>query len=636
MPTSLLNRSSGSGVRSKMHMRMRTLAVGVLAAALPTSYAFARELLMKPMPGRVFELAGRPVGGAKPASATAAYLTGARIMAAGDGALVIDADSGALIKTNKAGKNIGQLAIGRGAGLMTFDAAAGIAYVADRRNDRIAVVQTDKMTIASSIKTPAEPYGVALSPDRKRLLVSTIADRTLVAYDVATGTEAWRTPLGSEPRGISVSPDGTRALVAYLTTGTVDQVTLAGTRSVDHIAISNAASARRCRRCGNDGDSFARGSFAVTYLGEHQAVVPFQREVPVQENDGAERTGSYGGGSGESPLTHQLAFLGFGDGYTEQVTAQIAQHQPRALAWDQAHDALYVAGLGTDSLVQIRNASQASIAAGLSVTLTSGKDRCGPDGLAITAAGNVLVWCSFTRSVEQIEVVDAGGKLAESTSLVEGPALVATAMTARQHEGLVLFHAAEPQISERGTLACASCHPDNRTDGLSWRIEKKELQTPLLAGRLVGTHPFKWDGTDATLRDSLRSTMQRLGGVGLPRREIDALATYLEALPAVRTPTREATQVARGKQLFDAEGCRSCHEGPAYTDRERHKFAGTLKQSDTPSLLGVSASAPYFHDGSAATLEALLQDRGAVHGMADTAALTDQQVADLTAFLDTL
>jgi hypothetical protein len=44
----------------------------------------------------------------------------------------------------------------------------------------------------------------------------------------------------------------------------------------------------------------------------------------------------------------------------------------------------------------------------------------------------------------------------------------------------------------------------------------------------------------------------------------------------------------------------------------------------------------YFHDGSAATLEALLRDRGAVHGMADTARLTDQQIADLTAFLDTL
>ena len=130
--------------------------------------------------------------------------------------------------------------------------------------------------------------------------------------------------------------------------------------------------------------------------------------------------------------------------------------------------------------------------------------------------------------------------------------------------------------------------------------------------------------------------MKRLGGFGLGKRETDALAAYLEGLPAPRTPTREVAQVSRGRKLFEAEGCRSCHEGPAYTDRERHKMAGTLRESDTPSLLGLAASAPYFHDGSAATLDALLHDRGAVHGMADTARLTDRQVADLTAFLDTL
>jgi cytochrome c peroxidase len=209
-------------------------------------------------------------------------------------------------------------------------------------------------------------------------------------------------------------------------------------------------------------------------------------------------------------------------------------------------------------------------------------------------------------------------------------------MTARQHDGLIVFHAASAAVSESGNLACASCHPDNRADGLSWRIEKHELQTPVLAGRLVGTHPYKWDGGDATLRDSLRSTMKRLGGSGLSRRDTDALAAYLESLPAVRTPTRDPVQVARGRKVFDGEGCRSCHDGPTYSDRQLHKLAGTLQESDTPSLVGVAASAPYFHDGSAATLEALLRDRGAVHGMADTARLTDQEITDLTAFLDTL
>jgi mono/diheme cytochrome c family protein len=367
-------------------------------------------------------------------------------------------------------------------------------------------------------------------------------------------------------------------------------------------------------------------------------VVPFQRETPVQSRNGFENTGSYGGGF-EPPVVHELAFMSLGSDRTSQVTAQIAEHQPHALAWDGAHDALYVAGLGSDTILQVRNASQATIAQGVSATVTSGKDRCGPDGIAVTAHGDLLVWCAFTRNVERVDFVDAKGELATATKLSSGPTMIASAMSAAQHDGMVLFNASSSQISQRGGLACASCHPDGRADGLSWRIEKNELQTPLLAGRLVGTHPFKWDGGDKDLRASLATTMKRLGGTGLAKDETDALASYLEALPPPRTPTRDKTAVARGKKLFDSAelGCRSCHDGANYTDQEKHKFAGSsLPEVDTPSLIGLASSAPYFHDGSAATLEALLRDRGAVHGMAETSKLNDQQVNDLTAFLETL
>jgi cytochrome c peroxidase len=109
-------------------------------------------------------------------------------------------------------------------------------------------------------------------------------------------------------------------------------------------------------------------------------------------------------------------------------------------------------------------------------------------------------------------------------------------------------------------------------------------------------------------------------------------------MPTVRPPTRDAQTVARGKQLFDSAelGCRTCHDGKTYSDNQKHKLSGTLAESDTPSLLGLAASAPYYHDGSAPTLETLLRDRAAVHGMSDTSKLTDPQVRDLIAFLETL
>ncbi len=628
-------------------MRMRKklaviLPIGALTAAIAAPVA-ARSISkdFRSFAGVSFGLQGRPIGGTKPAKATAAYLAGTRIAAVGDGALVIDADSGQLIRTDKDGNNVGALAIGKNAGLMAYDPVGKLAYVADRSGNRVAVVKVgDKLEVSATYKTPVEPYGVALSPDRKTVLVTTIADRTLVSFEASSGKEQWRTGLGREPRNIAVSPDGKRAIVAYLTTGTVDQIDLVETKQAEHIALSTQNNQRRFRSPGS-GDAFARGAFTALFMGEQQAIVPFQRETPVQQIGGGERTGSYGGGF-EAPINAQLAFLATNGESTSQVIAQMSQHQARALAWDSDRDALYVVGLGSDTMLQLKNASQVTITEGASATLPQSSGRCGPDGVAIASDGDVLVWCSFSRSVKRIDTVDDKGKLAASVApskIANGPTLVASSFDEKQHVGMELFHIASTQVSAGGAMACASCHPDGRADGLSWRIDKHELQTPVLVGRVAGTHPYKWDGGDPDIKASLTGTMKRLGGTGLKADQTAALAAYLEALPAPQAPSRDTQMVARGQKLFDSAelGCRSCHDGAKYTDNTKHEFkAVTLKESDTPSLVGLAAGAPYYHDGSAATLESLLRDRARVHGMAETAKLTDTQVNDLIAFLETL
>ncbi|HEY4177552.1 MAG TPA: c-type cytochrome [Kofleriaceae bacterium] len=609
-------------------MRPRNLAALclVVAAAVPAVSYAKRMVDIDEMDMAVpdFALHGRALGGTKSATGGAAYLAGSRIAVAGNGVLVIDADSGNLMSTTADNKLLAKLSIGREAGLLAYDPVTSRAYVADRRGDRIVVVDTSQETLSvvASWKTPVEPYGVALAPDRKTLLVSTIADRTLVAFDTDKGSEKWRTGLGREPRGIAISPDGTRALVALLATGTVDQIDLTEAHKSEHIALSTTQGKR------NEVDAFARASFSVAFLGNGQAVVPFQRETPVQRAGAGERSGSYGGGF-DPPITQQLAFVSFSGHGTQQVTASTSGLQSRALTWDATHDSLYVASFANDQIQRIKDASKSTVASDVVINVGGGKTSCGPDGIAVKADGSVMVWCSLNRTVAHVD-----GK---NTAQIDTSApLVESALTTEQHKGMELFTTSSAAISQRGALACASCHPDNRADGLSWRIDKHVLQTPLLAGRIVGTHPYKWDGGDKDLNASLTSTMKRLGGFGLKKDETGALSAYVESLPAVRTPSRDATAVAHGKTLFDSEGCQSCHAGPSFTDNERHKLTGTLPESDTPSLVGVGASAPYFHDGSAATLEALLRDRGAVHGMADTSKLSDKDVADLTAFLETL
>jgi len=587
-------------LRSLAPVLVMTLAIGGLASARHREFE----------PPAPFTLFGPGIGGATAAPAAPAFLTGSRIAVIGDGALAIDADSGALFATDATGKSTSQLAIGHDAGLLAFDPVAKVAYVADRAGDRIVVVTTAAgLATRTSWKTPAEPYGVALTPDRKTLLVTMIADRKLVAFDVATGRQRFATRLGQEPRGVAISPDGTRALVSYLSSAMLDEVTLAGP-TLRHLGVASRF----------EGE-LVRGSFATTFLGDKLAVVPFQASRPgtPQTGESEENSGSYGG-SFDPPISHHLAFIAPATG--RQIAAEIAVQQPRAVAWDGASDVLYVAGMGTDSIVQIKRASQVDLAVGFHKRIAG----CGPDGLAVAASGDVLVWCSFTRSIARL-----------SKRLTRGPELVATAMTPTQHAGMVRFHTSSEHVSNFGQMACANCHFEGRADGVSWLIEKHNLQTPLLAGRMVGTEPFKWDGTAKDLETSLRQTTGRLGGTGLGKKQIGALAAYLRAMPAVRRPTANAQATTRGAALFESAGCTTCHDGARYTDQARHRLGGTLKAADTPSLVGLAASAPYFHDGSAVTLEAVLRERGGVHGMSETSKqLTDAQVADLVAFLESL
>ncbi|MBP9086589.1 MAG: c-type cytochrome [Kofleriaceae bacterium] len=616
------------------------LCVGAVVAAT-TQPVTARRPMSTPAPAPTFELENASVGGLATAAATPGFASSNAIAAISDGtiqlgAIAIDEDSGALVRTNRSGKLVARLPLRSGAAQLVYDPQRKLAYVTDRTADRVVVVEVSATGLKqrAAFATDGEPFGIALSPDKQTLLVTAIADRTLTAFDPANGTVRWKRKLSAEPRGVAISADGKRAAIAYLETGTVDYLMMSGeVGQVRHVTLQATA---RSRNAPGEAPprAFARNSFAVQFMGNNIALVPFQRSVPVQDRV-RENTDSYGGGF-SAPITQHLAFVGFQNERINQAVAHVSNHQVRALAWDGTSDTLYLAGLGNDTLVAIRNASQNNPAAQTKVALNADQDRCGPTGLAIASDGSVAVWCSFRRSVATVFFTEENNAVVGTVS--HGATLVASALSTKQHQGMVAFHIADARTSAGGAMACSSCHPDGRTDGLTWRIEKNELQTPVLAGRIAGTHPYKWDGGDKNLAISLTSTVRRLGGMGIDANMATALAAYLEKLPRPRAPTRNPDQVARGKALFEsaAVGCNSCHHGAAYTDNESHALDGTLANVDTPSLIGLAASAPYYHDGSAATLPSMLRNHGMVFGMADTDKLNSQQVADLTAFLESL
>lgn len=201
--------------------------------------------------------------------------------------------------------------------------------------------------------------------------------------------------------------------------------------------------------------------------------------------------------------------------------------------------------------------------------------------------------------------------------------------------GRALFHT-QTQVG----LACASCHPEGRDDGLVWQFENEGTRrTQSIAGHILERAPYHWAGDmpDLTvLMDNVFAV--RMAGPTPTRSQHMSLGPFLERIAAPAPgPVLDAQSVARGKELFNSAqvGCATCHSGPLFTNHQIVNV-GTGGAFKVPSLLGIGARAPFLHDGSAPTLAARFGATGGgdLHG--HTAQLRPQQIQDLVAYLNSL
>jgi cytochrome c peroxidase len=130
---------------------------------------------------------------------------------------------------------------------------------------------------------------------------------------------------------------------------------------------------------------------------------------------------------------------------------------------------------------------------------------------------------------------------------------------------------------------------------------------------------------------------------------LDAIATYERSLvtPGSRLDRWLGGEAAAitpeelsGYELFKSLGCISCHQGVNVGGNlfQRHGIFHPLGTPEpelvrVPSLRNVATTAPYFHDGSAPTLSEAVKAMGIAQL---DRMLTDQQIAAIVAFLDTL
>jgi DNA-binding beta-propeller fold protein YncE len=236
--------------------------------------------------------------------------------------------------------------------------------------------------------------------------------------------------------------------------------------------------------------------------------------------------------------------------------------------------------------------------------------------------------------------------------------------------GKVLFYTALQPMASRRWISCSSCHPDGEPDGRTWHNPEGLRNTQSLSG-MAWTHPIHWSADRDEVQDFEHTIRGKLmQGSGLLRGELnaelakpnsglskslDALAVYSnshthELSPFAKQGLTEAAK--RGQVLFHAAEtkCATCHSGPHYSDSQpqnkllRHNV-GTREHDpnekmgpafDTPTLLGVYRTAPYFHSGKAATLTDVLTTMNANDQHGKTSHLSAREISDLVSFLQAL
>lgn len=600
---------------------------------------------------------------------------GSTLLADKYGLLVVERTAGALVRVDAEGAPRASIELHEGAGEIVGD-GRGAVFVADRGGDRILRVSPGDgegrgLAIVGELSLP-EPHGLALTPDGATLLVTSVADHQLIAVDVATLQPRWRAELAPEPRAVAVASDGRHAAVGFLSSGAVALVDLASAGADirwialdprDHVDVSRdeeggfddddgplIAEVReapsRFQVPTSTGRRYARNVFGLIFAGGDVLFAPHEVATPqLVRIPGRAQSDSYGGVEAIPPLVHRLAVIGqpTAPAGAYAVGEQIPVHQPRALAYDLAGDTLYIAGYGDDRVIAVADASRRSRRLAWVSTVNRGGESCGIDGLAVEG-GRLWAHCELGRKLVRADL-DALGRSSErvgARAWTRGVELAASRRSPLVERGAEIFRrSGDRRLSDGGVLACSSCHPEGRSDGLNWRLGPSVLQTPMLAGRVIGTAPFKWDGQDKNLAASLQHTIERLGGSpgSLARKDLVALQAFLESLPPPRPRSvADRAAVTRGQALFASAdlACDACHLGDTLSDGVQHPLKGTLSTSDTPSLIGLGHSAPYYHDGSARDLGALVADKGSVHDMADLSKLSPEQRADLVAYLETL
>lgn len=568
-----------------------------------------------------------------------------------------------------------------------------VLYAACADSRQVAWIELPAGKVTRRVKVPAEPTGLALSPDGARLIVTCAAPRsTVVIFNAATGNQIAAIPVGHTATGPAVSPDGKRLYVCNRFQDNVSVIDLAaGLGAGKELTRVPAVREPIAAAVSPDG----RIVLVANHLPRTRVDGEFQGDVsPVVTVIDAQTLQTSG-----IELSHGAnGLLGVcisPDGRHALVSHLLSNFQQVPFRVDMGWidvNVVSLIDLRKRKLVRTIGMDEQDLGAAnpWGVTFTrDGKMACvslsgahelavietslllddsaramspmmgvwpiytslgssmwrriklpgkGPRGLA-AAGGKVYVAQYFSDAVAVVDPQSASETAQATIALGPTPKLT------EQRRGQLLFH--DATICYQQWLSCSSCHPDARMDGINWDLTNDGVGNPKNTKSMLWAHrtpPAMSEGVRESAEEAVRSGIRHILFAHRPEEEAVAIDTYLQSLRPIPSPHlingRLSPAAERGRKLFESReiGCARCHPAPFYTDLNSHNVDSRSPNErtdrfDTPSLVEVWRTAPYLHDGRYTTVKQLFTEgkHGLRRGRAAT--LNDQEIDDLVEFV---
>lgn len=528
-------------------------------------------------------------------------------------------------------------------------------WVANKRAATISRINPATLSVAGSIALPrgSEPFGLVFAPVGNLAYVALEGTGQLLRIDRSTGEVTGQVDVGPNPRHVSVSADGASIFVSrFITpplpgesTGNVQPGTSGG--EVVKINAASMTVAQVITLHHQDKPDFEnQGSGIPNYLGA-AAISPDATQAFVPSKQDNIRRGMLRNGQNLNFQNTVRAISSRIDlGLDAEDLASRMDHDNASVASAAVFDPL-----GVYLFVTLETSREVAAidAHGRWQVLRFASGGRAPQGAAISPDGQRLYVNNFMdRTVSVFDlaplVVDGAVDvpLLHTWSAVANDRLPPQILLGKQ----LFYDAKDPRLARDAYMSCATCHNDGGQDGRVWDLTgmgEGLRNTISLRGRAGGEGFLHWSNNFDEVQDFEGQIRSLAGGNGLmsntdfnagtrsqplgdPKAglsaDLDALAAYAASLNSfapspARNPDGTLTpDAAEGRVVFANLNCAACHGGSSFTisgagnlvdvgtlkPASGQRLGGPLTGIDVPTLRDVWATAPYLHDGSAATL----------------------------------